>query len=335
VVRLYAERNNQDPRFEALFNNDIFRRNDINSYADFKDQLGPILRLLREKGYRDLRQLKIADEGFTKEEKEQISKYFGEDKADDIQEMFRLMTGFSKNSITDLLNNNKFEDIYTRTLLVDDALLDQLESPEGGFVPLSKKYAADQGGDALVRMWGDTGNAIQAGQSLIKFIQSQDGASKIKAAEEFGEFTSLYNGQEARAKCIRYTIGTFLSLSKSDFMWDVLGVGKLPFRKAISEVERIYGPQSMPMSRDQLRGQLDNMHHLLVSALKKNFSSMTPEDQEEELEKVEAFYHDLEKVLEVTVKDMVKRRFFSFMIFLILAGIIEAYKVGEETVKTK
>ena len=346
IVRLYRERAEDDSRLTTLFNNGVFTNyqmtdedgsvHGIRGYDDFKKEFGPILRLLRENGYRDLRQLKIAKEGFTPEETERIRQYFNEDKAGDIQEMFRLMTGFSQNSITELLNNNKFEDTYTRTLLIDDALLDRLESPEEeGFVPLSKKYATDQGGDALVRNWNDVGNAIQAGQSLIKFIQSENPEAKMKAAEEFGEFTSLYNGQEARAKCIRYTIGTFLSLSKSDFMWDSLGVGKLPFRKAMSEIERIYGPQAMSMSRDQLRVQLDNIHHSLVGALDKNFSSMTPEQQEKEHEKVETFYHDLEKVLEVTGKDMVKRRAFSFLIFLILAGIIETYKVGEETVKTK
>ncbi len=336
VIRLFRERDNGrlNILYDRLGNIDNTltptadeKAREITVYDKFKDKYAAALKILREQGFQKDIPEQINMANLTQDQKELLNTALENQQAGDkVVEMFIQMQTYIKeqNLINSLVNDIKFEDIYTRTLLTDDALLDKLESDkwrtgdeERTVMPLSKRYGADQGGDAYVRIWNDTENAMRAGQNLVKFIKTENGEKRSEFAMEFADAASLYNGEEQRAKGIRYTIGTFLNLSKSDFIWDALGVGKLPFRKAMSKIEKIYGPQAYPMSRDELRRHLDQIHSILV------FHADTEE------KKIEAahFYKDLEGLLEVTPKDAVKRRSVSLLFYLILAAIIEGYEV--------
>ncbi len=252
---------------------------------------------------------------------------------------FRTITRDEKSKITsgkgiiyELMTNDKFEDIYTRTLLVDDALLDILESDKNGIMPISKTWSSEPSTDALVRCYNDMEHAIKAGSALLNFVYKEDSGKRIEAAEQFAEETSQYNGMEGRAKCIRYTVGTLLNLSKQDLLWDALGIGKLPFRKAMSKIEEIYGPQAKPMSRDTLQKELDRIHTLLISAVD---TTLTGKDRDEKIKDAHKVYDELRVLLETTPKDMVKRRAISFLFFLILGTLIEAGQLSKSVVKDK
>lgn len=276
ILRLFREK--EPEKLNALFEDEIFKKLSLKNYDEFKKKFGPVIRLLRDRGFQELRQINIGDGGFTEEDKEVIKKFLDKDKPEDIQKMYRKMSDFSSKLIPDLSYDPLYQDIYARTILIDDALLDKLEDShlEGTdkeFTPLSKKYAADQGGDAYVRVWNDTENAVKASGALIGFIKAEEADHKFKSALEFAEANSQYNGQDARAKSVRYTIGTFLELSKANFIWDLLGVSKLPFRKPMSEIEKIYGAQAKPVTRDELRKMLDKFHLVLVGSIDKNIRS--------------------------------------------------------------
>lgn len=356
ILRLFRERLEKDEKLTNVFKNDVFKNyrsatspEGISNYDQFKEEFGAILRFLRDNALEEYRQISIQEDGFTNKEKLALQRFLGAEKSEEIKEIFKVISDFANNSIDDLMNNPKFEDIYTRTILIDDALLTQLEKTENQhkedksketvqkFSPISKKYAADIGGDSYVRNWNDTENATKAATALVAFIKSEDAEGKIKTAEEFAEATSQYNGQGARAKCIRYTIGSFLKLSKSYFLWDALGVGKLPFRQAISDIEKIYGPQAVPQGRDTLRQTLDKLHLLLLDSLGKQAreGEMSKEEYKEAKKDAEKMYKDLETVLEVSIKDTLKRRTFSLFFFLVLAAFAEAGFIIKDLVKPK
>src|SRR3989344_2243810 len=337
IVRLFRERDNGrlDALYEGLktIDNTLTltaeeEAQGVTIYDKFKDKYASSLNILREQGFQKDLPEQIDMSNLTQEQKEVLNRVLEDQQAGNkVVQIFVQMQNFisGQNMINALVNDTKFEDVYNRTLLVDDALLDKLESDrwrvgdeEATVMPLSKRYGADQGGDAYVRMWGDTENGMRAAQNLVKFIKTENGEERSKFAMEFADAASLYNGEQQRAKGIRYTIGTFLNLSKSDFIWDALGIGKLPFRRAMSRIEKIYGPQAQPKSRDELRKELDQIHSILV------FHANTEE------EKLEAarFYKDLEGLLEVTAKDAVKRRAASLLFYLILAAIIEGYELS-------
>lgn len=375
MVRLFRERvQNASDRYEPasgelkerlnkLFEKDIFRdyqrqgridqngnpRRGIKNYDEFKEEFGALMHFLRERGFNEIRQLNIGENGFNPQEREIIARWFNADaeKAIELQEMFKEMTKFGRQSINDFLKHHKFTDIYTRTLLIDDAFLDQLESTrfthttgynaEGipqkitlakVFTPLSKRYAADQGGDALPRLWSDTGNAINASKSLIAFLQAVKPEDRIKAGIEFAEYTAQYNGQGARTNCIRYTLGIFLDLSKKDYFWDIVGFEKLPFERSMSEIERIFGPEAKPMGREELRHEM----HKIRTLLKANLDKESEEEKalpmseriklrKEREEKAKKTFGDLEHLLETAWTDILKKRTLSVLLYLILASL--------------
>lgn len=343
IIRLFRER--REDRIAPLFREASFQSVSINNYDEFKTKYGSVLSFLRQQGFRQDVPVQIDMGSLSPEQIPTIDMgELGQVEGNQVVSMFKAMQSYIEENglINLLLTDSRFDDVYTRTLLVDDVLLDRLESSENGLVPISEQYAADQGGDALVRIWSDTASAIKGGTSLIAFVKTENPDQKTKAAEEFAEATSQYNGQGARARCIRFTIGTFLNLSKANFIWDAVGVGKLPFRTAMSKIEKIYGPQARPLSRDVLRDQLDKIHVLLVSALDKE----TPEEMalpKEEREKrrsqkreeAEKTYKELEKRLEVTLGDTVKRRILSFLLYLILAALLEGYQIGKSAVEMR
>ncbi|HSW70552.1 MAG TPA: hypothetical protein VLH77_01060, partial [Gammaproteobacteria bacterium] len=235
IVRLFRERiqNDHSPatesmrtRLASLYAGLSRIDGDVTNYDSFKKKYGAIIQNLRQKGFKEMRQLRIG-QNLTNQERTTVNTWFEDGNASNkLQEMMRLMTDFSRASVTELATHDKFEDIYTRTILTDDALLDQLENStqkdatgktiedrDGKpieFTPISKMLSADQKGDPMIRIWNDTAQAINAGKSLIDFIKKESPDEKFKAALEFGEATSQYNGQSSRAKTLRWTSGTYL-----------------------------------------------------------------------------------------------------------------------------
>lgn len=248
--------------------------------------------------------------------------------------------------INKLLTDPRFEDVYKRTLLVDDALLGELEGDNfrgnlgkdgKPFTKLSAKFSTDNEGDSLKRSWNDHLNAQKATVGLLQFITSEDPEKKIEGAKEFAARTSDYNGLSARVDCIRYTIGTLLDLSKKDYLWDLLAFEKGPLRTPISEMQRIMGAQAKSFSRDELRQQMDHLRELLTGPLSKDeaeiYQKMSPHDRLELREKRARVYVDLERVLEATTKDKVKMTALTFLIYLLLATGGEIIKSTQESTK--
>ncbi len=355
IVRLFRERVGGEVGLEAklsdLFSNPIFTTNGVNNYDQFKEKYGSIIRVIRDRGYKEFRTIDIGRSGFTAEERTLIGKYFAGNggEADSLQQMFRLMTTFSEGSISDLLTNNKFEDIYTRTIDANDAILNELEKTETTSIykdangnniikkvrGLSRRWAADQGGDALIRNWSDTENAVGAGEALMHFIKAEKQDERLKASLEFADKTSRYTSQLHLAKCLRYTFGTFLITSKKDFGWEIIGLGKLPFRQAMSEIERIYGPSAVPKSRDELRQIIDEISSRLEGSLTKDAreGKLKPKDFKKALEEAKIYEEDLVDLTENTKGDIIKRKGLSILFYIILALLLEGQRTVREAAK--
>jgi hypothetical protein len=207
------------------------------------------------------------------------------------------------------LMSDKFEDIYTRTLLVDDALLDILDKKgsEGKITPLSDTWrpGSEVAQDPFVRNFNDLEHFAKAAGQLVGFIYTEDAKKRLEAAQTFAEEVSNYNGQPGRSECLRYTEGTYLEISKIPMFWDAMSVGKLPFRQTMTKIEEIYGPHAETKSRGDLRQELDNMR-----------SQISPEA-----------YAELSRRLEVGGLDTVKLRGLSLLFFLVFSVFLEGYVV--------
>jgi hypothetical protein len=335
MLRLFRERAVENPalrnKLREFLSGSAFNkyraegaRDEFEVYDKFKAEFGAITHLIRQKNYENFHALRIGTEGFTPEEIAQINTYVGNNQAaEQLKLMYAELSRVSgaDDTIKTLLGD-KFEDIYTRELLVDDVLLNIIDKQVDGVTPLSSVWQSEPSQDPLVRNFGDLLNMATAASELVKFIGTEETKTRLESAMKFAEAVSNYNGQGARAEAVRYTVGTFLEISEQDFFWDALGIGKLPFRKAMSEIERVYGPQAQPMSRDQVRHQLDGIHSALQAAVEK---AETPEEKALVSENAEKYYHELEKLLKVRGSDMVKLRGLSLTFFLILAALAEGY----------
>ncbi|MEK7450460.1 MAG: hypothetical protein AAB662_00810 [Patescibacteria group bacterium] len=264
-------------------------RRDITVYDKFKKKYGAVIGLLRQEGFNrkdgkgNQFPTQIDLSKLDKEQTETVNKFLEDaEGAEKLKKLVTAMQGFINESrIKDLSTSNKFADIYTRSIIVDDALLDKLEDevPETngtsgnlGYSPLSKIIGeAGAGGDTLVRSWTDTENAAKAGNALLKFIKEEDLEKKTNAALEFAGSASMYNGLGAKgqAEGVRHTIGTYLNLSKLDMAWDIVGINSLPLRIPASDAQRIFGVQDKAMSRDELRESLDHLRGFLTSSVTK------------------------------------------------------------------
>jgi hypothetical protein len=334
MVRLYRERGVSHPELLAKLNEffagsafDGYRANKLDAYGNptteidglrtydkFKKEFGAVTQLLRQNGYKEMRALRIGRDGFSQGERGLITKYFNGDvtKAEQLQRMFAHFSAVAARPDTiNTLMSDKFEDIYTRTLLVDDALLDILdrEDPEGKITSLSATWTpgSEVAQDPLVRNFGDLEHFAKAAGNLIGFIGTENTEARLKAAMTFGEEASQYNGLgiSGKSDCIRYTAGVLLEVSEIPFFWDAMGIGKLPFRQVMTGVEKIYGPQAETKSRGDLRHDLDMMR-----------SSITPEA-----------YKELERLLEVRGGDTAKLRGLSLIFFLVFAVFVEGAAV--------
>lgn len=270
------------------------RGKDLTVYDKFKNNYGQAIGLLRQLGFNkkeggvwapeqlDLSKLNAAEYA---EYGKKVEKVLGPGGAERLRELAVLMREYiekGKNDldpkkaidmITSLTNDNKYADIYVRSLLIDDGLLDKLEDDNLGNAPLSKLIGeVGVGGDTLVRSWNDHGNAAKGGNALLEFIKKESLKEKTDKALEFAGSAAMYNGlgSKGQAECVRYTIGTYMKLAKLDFAWDVLGMEKLPFRIPASEAQKIFGVQADAISRDELREQLDHLRGYLSSSISKD-----------------------------------------------------------------
>jgi len=354
------------------------RGTDLTVYDKFKQRYGAIIGLLRQEGF-DLRdkngnltprQINFAKLDLDIDQRETVNKFFkDENGAQKLIDLTDKMQKFiDKNSlIGDLMTKNDFADIYTRSLIVDDALLDKLEDDKKrsgsdlGYVPISKLLGEQgAGADILERSWKDTENAAKAGNALLSFHKEEELEKKIKAAVEFATSAEAYNGLggRGRAECIRFTIGSYLNLTKLDMWLDVAGVTHLPFRIATSKAGRILGSQIQSMSRDELRNELEKLRvHLSaatskakekfkedLSALETSTKYTTDEQKVQRRKELEGkfakdvqdsqrFFKDLEGLLEVRGRDTAKRFGLRLILYILLLAIGEAYKASEASVK--
>jgi ribosomal protein S19 len=332
IIRLFRERGMTNPEMVAKLN-EFFSGSEFNgvrvyktdanhnpttemdgfkTYDKFKQEFGAVTQLLRQNGYKDMRALRIGRDGFSAGEKELIAKYFKGD-ASRVGQLQRMFAHFSeiagRQDTINALMSDKFEDIYTRTLLVDDALLDILDKKgsEGKITPLSDTWrpGSEVAQDPFVRNFNDLEHFAKAAGQLVGFIYTEDAKKRLEAAQTFAEEVSNYNGQPGRSECLRYTEGTYLEISKIPFFWDALSIGKLPFRRTMTKIEEIYGPHAETKSRGDLRQELDIMR-----------SQISPEA-----------YAELSHRLEVGGLDTAKLRSLSLLFFLVFSVFLEGYVV--------
>jgi hypothetical protein len=290
------------------------RGRDLTVYDKFKRKYGAVIGLLRQEGY-DYKEngnwspiqinfSELNDPSSNNEvtalrnkQKETINKFLGDDKgAEKLMKLTEAMQKFiDKNAlIKDLISDNKFADIYTRSIIIDDALLDKIEDEKPdtsdksgvlgvGYVPFSKMVGeSGAGNDTYTRSWNDTDNAIKAGNTLIEFVKEENLEKKTEAALKFASLASAYNGLGAKgqAECVRYTIGTYLNLAKLYNAWDIVGLESLPFRIPASEAQKIFGVQADAKSRDELRVQLDHLRGFLATSMSKKREEMNEKIRE-------------------------------------------------------
>ncbi|MDO8620857.1 MAG: hypothetical protein Q7R31_01095, partial [Candidatus Levybacteria bacterium] len=353
------------------------RGRDLTVYDKFKQNYGAVIGLLRQEGFN------VKDSGrpsptqvnlsnLNEEQKKIVDGFLGVGGWKKLSELAKAMQDFigDKKFINDLLTDTNFADIYTRSIIIDDALLDKLEDEKPDsvdrlgiskleYAPLSKKIGeAGAGGDTLVRSWTDTENAAKAGNALLKFIKEEDLEKKTNAALEFAGSASMYNGlgPKGQAEGVRYTIGTYLNLSKLDIAWDIIGINSLPLRIPASDAQRIFGPQAKAMGRDELRKSLDHLRGFLTSSITKAREQLredekaletsilydTPEKRAKRKEELKAnfardekgsqkFYKNMEGLLEVTSKDFWKRTGLRLLLYLMLAAIGETYMAAKSS----
>jgi hypothetical protein len=319
IIRLFRERKNMRVRDlysqmikidgglaltseeeSANQNGEVGRNRDLTTYDKFKQKYGAVIGLLRQEGYNRKKDgswspIQINLSALDDEQKKTVNEILGADGAQKLMDLSKAMQDYIKDPktgrsilINDLLTDNKFADVYTRSIIIDDALLDKIEDEkpdvagkEGvskvGYIPFSRLVGeAGAGNDTLTRSYKDTDNAIKAGNTLIKFIKEENLEKKTQAALEFASLASEYNGLGAKgqAECVRYTIGTYMNLSKTSLVWDVIGVDSLPFRIPASEAQKIFGIQADATGRDELRTQLDHLRGFLATSISKKREAM-------------------------------------------------------------
>jgi len=432
IIRLFRERKNIsvsdlykemciiDPELELNVEEKLANRpedeggrgRDLTVYDKFKLKYGTAIGLLRQEGFntedskgnpKPPMQINLSE--LTLDQKKIVDSIRGDGGGELLVKISKKMQGFIKDNklVDDLLTDNEFADIYTRSIIIDDALLNKLEDEKSdvlgklgvselGYVPFSKMIGeASAGNDTLTRSWSDTANAIDGGNTLIKFIKEESLEKKTEEALKFASLAASYNGLGSRgqAECVRYTIGTYLNLTKLDMAWDIVGITHLPFRTPTSEAGRIFGSHIQSIGRDELRKNYEHLRGYLEGSLSKDKetfrerkkeileSDLLEKDKitagkldlsdkekeaarnlglsedkfkekkykeevlikalEEKLEKDEVdsekFSKDLEKMLQLTGKDTIKRFGLKFLLYLLLTAIGETYIIVKDSVK--
>lgn len=340
VSELYKQMSDLDPELglndlERLANrssDEGGRGRDLTVYDKFKLKYGTIIGLLRQDGFNNVDGKGIPDPKqinlsiLNPEQRALIDSVKGPGSADLLMKLSEAMQRFIGDNrlVDDLLTKNEFADIYVRSIIIDDALLDRLENEKSdvlsqpglaelGYDPFSKTVGeAAAGNDTLTRSWNDTDNGIKAGNTLIKFIKEENLEEKTKIALDFANLASQYNGlgSKGMSECVRYTIGTYLNLTKLDMIWDVVGTNSMPFRVPISEAQRIFGTHIRPASRDELRKNYEHLRGFLNASTSKNREAMLEKKKEIEEEDLSSKYQEEAKMQTVlTLKEFREKKY--------------------------
>lgn len=303
IIKLFHERASDEDK--RAMNRVIFAPYGLGNYDLFKEKYGAVIRALREEGFRADPPTQIDFSHLTNSQKNTINAvHLGE--ADVVVNIFNAMKQHIDNSgaINNLLSDQRFVDIYGRTLNVDDALLDRVENPpeNSGMIPVSKMWGgAEVGNDALVRNMNDIVNAKKGYDALIGFVKAEGEEEKLKQAKTAAAAIAEYNGRAAEAKVLRYTFVKFLELSMIPPLFDALGIAKLPFRIPMTEIEKIYGPSAKPLSQADRRIMMDKLKALLSGSV----ANRRQEIQEGLLKEKEAI--DLDPTLTPEARDAKKK----------------------------
>ncbi len=215
----------------------------------------------------------------------------------------------SNDVMNKLLYSWQYEDVYKRTLLVDDAILSQLEYlPENsGLEKLSQIYSGEAGGDALKRNGNDFMNYAAASGFKVSILSKEGFESVIKDSEQFHQKVAAYEGPDAGARVFRYSAGTFMRYSLQDHWADLLQIGNLPFRMASSEIQRKFGYGQKPITAEDARQKLDH-----ISAF------LTGRNSKEHPHNAHKYYNQLEQLLRADGGSMFRDKAATISIYMIL-----------------
>lgn len=252
-------------------------------YDAFKEKYGSSLRLVREKGFDDFEQIDFSElttnPKYAKY-KELFNRAMHSDDGSEavkIEGLFKKLKEFAgntkeKGTIEKLMTDVRFGDIYSRAYSVDDVLLDKLEKVDeaAGLTQLSRRISPESGGDAYARTFSDATNGADAHTNFLKFLMAESQEEKLKSAVGAVEAAKHYGTPDLGAKVFRYTYGSYLLLgeitdeSKLGTFYEVFDIQKLPFRKPINELQRIFGPQAPAFNNDKMLEYLDEHRGQLV-----------------------------------------------------------------------
>lgn len=296
--------------------------NGITVYDKFKDEYAPVIRFLREQGFRQNPPTQIDFANLNSDQKAVIDRLKGDGAGERVEKIFAKMQEYINRDkmVNSILTDHKFAGMLERTWIIDDALLSKMEDTVGGeYIPLSKKFSTEQGGDSLVRSWNDHENAAKAMQALIAFIKNGENSEEnIKAAQTFAESINQYNGEGEKARAYAFTRGTYLKLALQNIFLDGMGIRKAPLRIRTTEIERIFGPQAKTISRDEAREILDHERTWFTANVKRDELK-----NQESVEKAAKLFHYMEMNLEATLGGAIKRRAITFIAFIFLAFGVE------------
>jgi hypothetical protein len=330
------------------------------AYDEFRDKYGHIVTLLRENAMREdtprvvnLRNLTVAEQalvnraGIVDQNGNPVA-----NAADVLMRGYGAMQDFIATKrvhdplakqdvgITQLMvQDYRFEDAYNKIWSVDDMFLDELEEPPKvtGLLRASEVVSTEPGGDGYRRTMNDTMDGIRARDGLYVFLTKETPEDKMKGAQEYAGGIGSANGQEAIAKAMRFTYGSYLDMSKPYYWLDLVGlkgIGRIP----VSQIQKIYGPEAHVFEREELRQIIDrDLRFMLAgSAGKKELQDRILYERglidAHELEhrkhsyvkENEALLNSLKKRVGVTRADEWKTRAIQTTLFILLAMLASA-----------
>lgn len=256
-----------------------------------------------------------------------------------------------KNNMHDMIHtllvDDRFEDVYKRTISIEDGLLPELEDipKNSGIVAWGDVATAEGGNDSLVRSASDQGDSINATNALVKFLRAETLEERIKAAQEFGTSVSNYNGQEDKAKGLAFTVGTFLKLSMpNNLLLKIFEVNELPFEMPTSEIQRILGPHAKTLNQNQLRSAVNQLREwfthaaTLESEKEKNLPEADRitlrEERKKEAEKWLNFVFEMTKTRKRDIYWLRTLQILAFALLFVLAeGFQQAKNAMQESLK--
>ncbi len=283
------------------------------SYDEFKKKYGAVIKSIREDGFREGagRQINFGTgEGLTTEQKEIINKVMGgPDHAEKVIRTYGHMQEFinSNGVISSLTKSWRYEDLYTRTITVDDALLSDLEyvPQNSGLTRISQVWTNEGGADALQRNGNDFKNNEVAARHQLEVTTKESEDEILKASEAHAHATGQYNGPDSTARVFRYGYGSELRFGLQNRFVDVLQIGKLPFRLSSSKREDVRGPGMKPLTSEEGRGKIDHVMGMLEGSNDHG-----------------KYLHQLEKLLRADAASRMKDRLYGAMFYILLAMMI-------------